>query len=273
VTSAPTSPAQTLRELLSTKPLGNDIGIAVGRPATTLSARMFGGQLLAQALMASAEGVQGDRVPASVHGFFLRPADAARETHYHTSVLRRGRTIDTHVVDARQGGRVTATIIVRWHRPEVGPGLEHEKPAKTLPDCPEPAPLPYPAPGVLTTSLDLRWVTTAEGRALWFRVMEPVAPNPVMRAAVTLYVSDLWLLDTALLAVGHRFNSRQVRCGSIEHAMWFHRPSLPSEWNILSSEAPVIAGGRGSIRAQLRYGSGQLVASAVQEVSVQLRDP
>jgi acyl-CoA thioesterase II len=272
VTSAPISPARTLRELLSTELLGNDIGIAVGRPATTLSARMFGGQLLAQALMASAEGVAGDRVPASVHGFFLRPADAARETQYHTSVLRRGRTLDTHVVDARQDGRVTATVIIRWHRSEPLPEFDHEKPATKLPDCPDPAPLPYPAPGVITEALDLRWVTTDEGRALWFRVMEPVAPNPVMRAALTLYVSDLWLLDTALRAVGHRFNSLQVRCGTTEHAMWFHRPPVPSEWSILCSEAPVVASGRGSIRAQLRYGSGQLAASAVQEVSVQPRD-
>lgn len=241
----------------------------VGMPVTDVAARMFGGHLLAQALMATARTVSRAWRPISVHALFLRPGDAGQPTDYRVGAPRDGRSYTTRTAEAGQRGRALASIVVRWQRPEEW--LDVDGAGGDLPRRPGEQPLPYAAPGVLTEPLDLRWVDTATGRALWFRPRVTLPADPVVHTAVALYVSDLWLLDTLLRRVGERFDSPTIRAGTLDHAAWFHRTPVLDDWTCLTSCAPVAGGGRGLVQARLRTASGRLLATFAQEVSVRAR--
>lgn len=266
--SPPTESVRTFEALLAPHP-SDDPAEFVGGPATTVAARMFGGLLLAQALMSTARTVPPDFRPVSMHALFLRPGDSGQPTGYRVGSPRDGRAYATRTSEASQHGRTLASMVVQWQRPEEW--LDADGVDGGLPERPREQPLPYAAPGVLTEVLDLRWVDTATGRALWFRPRVTLPADPVLHTAVALYVSDLWLVDTLLRRFGERFDSPGIRAGSLDHAAWFHRAPVLDDWVCLTSWAPVAAGGRGLVEARLRGANGVLLATFVQEASVRIR--
>lgn len=261
-------PVRTFETLLAPRPSDNPVEF-VGLPATAVSARMFGGHLLAQALMSTARTVSPDFLPISVHALFLRPGDSGQPTDYRVGSPRDGRAYATRTAEASQHERVLSSMVVQWQRPEEW--LDAGGVDGVLPERPPEQPLPYAAPGVLTEVLDLRWVDTSTGRALWFRPRATLPADPVLHTAVALYVSDLWLVDTLLRGFGERFDSPGIRAGSLDHAAWFHRPPVLDDWVCLTSWAPVAAGGRGLVEARLHAANGALLATFAQEASVRIR--
>lgn len=244
----------------------------IGRPASSRPARAFGGHLLAQAFLASSRTVSAEHVPTSLHAHFLRPATASLPLAYEVTSLRDGRSYATREVTVSQDGESTlTTATVLWRRPG-GTGDVHSV-REDLPPVPGPQALPYPAPGVMTDDLDLRWLDVPGGRGLWFRPTRPIGPDCHLHAAVGLYVSDLWLLDTLLSAVGRRFDDRSIRAGSLDHSARFHRPVVLDDWSFLESRAVSLAGGCGVVTADLYSADGQHLASFSQAVAVQPRTP
>jgi acyl-CoA thioesterase-2 len=268
----PMRPARTLDELLALEPLNHPDGSSfTGMPATDVSARTFGGHLLAQALMATARTVPRDWLPVSLHAIFLRPGDAGEPVCYQTGSPRDGRAYATRTVEATQESRLLAKVLAQWQFPEEW--FDASDAGDALPELPPEQALPYASPGVLTRALDLRWVDTPTGRGLWFRPRGGLPEDPVFHTCVALYVSDLWLVDTLLRRFGERFDSPAVRASSLDHAAWFHRPPALDDWVYLGSTAPVAAGGRGLVQAQLRSAAGELLATFAQEASVRSRPP
>lgn len=236
---------------------------------TDNSARIFGGQLVGQAIAAAARTASPSQLPASIRGVFLRPGDASLPTRYRVERVRDGRAYATREVVASQGDRTLATFTTQWHAAEQWSDHDDRETPPAMPDTAQQ--LPYPARGVLSDALDLRWLDTPSGRGLWFRPLETLAPDPVLHACVAGYVSDLWLGDTLLRRHGLQYDDPSVRASSLDYAAWIHRPVDLDEWLYLASSAPVTAGGRGLVQGVLRTRSGSRVATIVQEVSVRTR--
>jgi acyl-CoA thioesterase II len=237
-----------------------------GLPATDVSARLFGGQAMAQALAAAAATVDHGRLPVSAHAVFLRPGGASQRLQLDVTNLRDGRAYATRRVDVSQDGRVISQVLTQWHKPE--DSSMRFDPGATVPPRPHAQSLPYPAPGVVTEAFDCRWADTGNGRGLWFRLRSPLRPDPTLHAAAALYISDLWLLDTALRRVGRRFDDPAVRGSTLEHSAWFHRTLALDGWSYLESCAVGVADGRALVRARLLSDGGDLLASFTQGASV-----
>ena len=248
------------------------------------SDRVFGGQVLGQALSA-ASYTTGAREVHSLHAYFLLPGDVNAPVVYEVDVARDGKSFSTRRVVAIQHGRPIFNMAASFQSPEQG--LEH---AATMPDVPGPeglADVRVVAPEILAKVPDkMRRFLTGE-RAFELRPVEPVhlvsPPRQEPRRHVWLktvdkipdaaglhrnllaYVSDFHLVATATLPHGVHFAEGNVQLATLDHAMWFHRPFRVDEWLLYSMESPSASGGRGFALGRLFSRDGRLVASTAQE--------
>ena len=240
--------------------------------------RSFGGQLLAQALVAAARTVT-PRVPAhSLHAYFLRAGDPREETVFQVSRLRDGRRTHSRSVAVSQGGRTLATMTASFADPVHG--LEHQH---TAPPSPAPETLPTlaawaePHGGLSEYWFTMRTVETRvvadapDGRSTaWHRMAGRLPDDPLLHQALLVYLSDVTTLAAALVPHGMPLGVEQVDGVawdgvSLDHAVWFHRPARADDWLMFAQQSPSASGGRGLIRADVFSGSGALVASVAQE--------
>ncbi len=269
--------------------LGPDLFRGGSRDSGTPS--VYGGQVVAQALVAAERTVDG-RVPHSLHAYFLLPGDVAAPIEYRVERLRDGGTFSARRVVAAQGGRTIFAMIASLQVPKTG--LEH---AAAMPAVPAPESLPsYP-------DLRERWLAEAApvdpriaavlraGRAFefrpvdpqnplrpapreprqafWFRAAGPVPDEPGLHRALIAYASDTALAGTPLRP--HARAWPQVKLASIDHALWLHRPARVDDWLLYAMDSPSAQSGRGLARGEIFDRAGRLVASVAQEVLV--RDP
>ena len=266
-----------LMTLLDLERIDDDI-LRGHAPATTLQ-RVFGGQVLAQAIIAGARTVPDDRPPHSLHGYFLRPGDPAVPIVYVVERTRDGGSFTTRRVIARQHGRpifhMTASFQV------VEQGLEHQD---EMPEVPEPDGLPTLAERIAASGrpvapdewgvLDVRYGgEEADRLQVWLRTVSALPDGAALHAAVLAYASDLTILGTALRPHGIGFENPELITASIDHAMWFHRPARADEWLLHDQDTPSASGGRGLGRGRMFDQQGRLVATTVQEGLMRLRRP
>ncbi len=255
------------------------------------SRRVFGGQVLAQALVAAGRTVEG-RDAHSLHGYFMLPGDVNTPIVYQVDRIRDGRSVTTRRALAIQEGREILSLLCSFQVRE--PGVEH---GAQMPDVPPPDALPreldlvramadrIPAPlrAVYTQErpIDFRPVDPVDPFApdarpplkhLWFRAEGTMPDEPILHQAVMAYASDYGLLGTALLPHGLSFMMRGVQAASLDHAVWFHRPFRVDDWLLYSMDAPAAAGARGFARGSLYTRDGTLVASTVQEGLLRVRN-
>ncbi|MBW3535846.1 MAG: acyl-CoA thioesterase II [Gemmatimonadetes bacterium] len=249
------------------------------------SGRIFGGQVLAQALVAAARTVDEDRPIHSMHGYFILPGDLEVPVVYFVDRLRDGRSFTTRRVTGIQHGAAIFNMAASFHRHEAGP--EHQVP---MPDVPPPEDLrseldlireradeiPEDVRHVLTQDrpLDIRPVEGADPfasgareprRHLWIRAVGPVGDDPMHHQAVLAYASDYGLLGAALQRHGLTVRSPGIMVASLDHAVWLHRPFRVDEWLLYVIESPAAAGARAFARGAFYTRSGVLVASVAQE--------
>ena len=219
-------------------------------PATTLQ-RVFGGQVLAQALVAGARTVPDDRPPHSLHGYFLRPGDPTVPIVYLVERTRDGGSFTTRRVIARQHGRPIFHMTASFQVVEAG--LEHQD---VMPEVPEPEGLPTLAERIAASGrpvspdewgvLDVRYGGEASDRLqVWLRTVGELPDGAALHAAVLAYASDLTILGTALRPHGIGFEDPRLISASIDHAMWFHRPARADRWLLHDQDTPSASGGRG----------------------------
>ena len=280
-----------LVDLLELEPI--ELNIYRGRNRDIGSGRIFGGQVLAQALVAARRTVDEDRPAHSLHGYFILPGDLEVPVVYFVDRLRDGRSYTTRRVTAIQQGRAIFNMAASFHRPETGP--DHQAPAPEVP-APEElrseleiirehaARIPEDLRPVLTQDrpLDFRPVDPRDpfdprpgppSRRTWVRAVGELDDDVLHHQAVLAYASDYDLLGAALLPHGRTFRQKDVMAATLDHALWFHRPFRADEWLLYAIESPVTAGGRGFARGTFFSREGTLVASVVQEGVVRIGRP
>ncbi|HEY5656711.1 MAG TPA: acyl-CoA thioesterase II [Myxococcota bacterium] len=245
--------------------------------------RVFGGQVLGQALVAARRSVE-DRSAHSFHAYFLRPGDRRVPILYQVDRTRDGRSFTTRRVIAVQHGEAIFHMEASFHREEAG--LEHQC---AMPDVPEPESLPswhermQPLESKLSDEarewlrrepFDVRLVTPVDlvdpgplppRLDLWLRVRGELPPDLWLHQCLAAYASDLSLIDTMCLPHAIGVLDTGYQFASLDHAMWFHRPFRADQWLLYSQESPAAARARGFACGRLFTREGQLVVSVVQE--------
>ncbi|HYS45502.1 MAG TPA: acyl-CoA thioesterase II [Rhizomicrobium sp.] len=245
--------------------------------------RVFGGQVLAQALVAATRTVDTQRPCHSFHAYFLRPGDPKVPILYEVDRSRDGGSFSARRVVAIQHGAQIFTLAASFQRPESG--FEHQS---QMPVVPDPESLEDDQQMLLrdpNLKPEMRpWVTRERpfetrsvlGRGLgdrparppvdhiWLKTRGPLPDNADLHRALLAFVSDMSLLDTALLPHGKSIFS-DVQVASLDHAMWFHRPFRADDWLLYVQDSPSASGARGFNRGAIYRRDGALVASVAQE--------
>ncbi len=260
--------------------------------------RVFGGQVIAQALQA-AQATAPDGLEAhSLHAYFLRGGKEGVDIDYATARDFDGRSFANRRVVASQTDedgkpRPILNLTASFQRPE--DGLAHDD--VTMPDVTPPEDLKSdmemrhklvesagdkmseaqrnlvlrPRPIDMRTVDRLHWMNSdpREPRAhSWFRTVAPlpsIEENPALHRAVIAYASDYTLLGTSALPHGLSWMRGELVGASLDHAIWFHRPARADEWLLYATDAPWSGGGRGFNRGRIFNRQGELVASVAQE--------
>ncbi len=257
-----------------------------GRNRDIGSGRVYGGQVLAQALAAARRTIpEADRTAHSLHGYFILEGDLSVPVVYFVDRLRDGRSFATRTVTAVQHGKAIFTVSASFHKTE--DGLAHQA---SMPDVPPPEDLepdldwvrehahliPPDRRGVLTQDrpVDYRAVEPYDVfdpkprppvRHIWLKAVRPLAEDAVQHQAVLAYASDYGILATSLQPHGRTFFDPGLMAASLDHCMWFHRSFRADEWLLFAVESPVASGARGFARGAFFSRDGTLVASAAQE--------
>jgi acyl-CoA thioesterase II len=279
-----------LLNLLDLEPL--EFNIYRGTNRDIGSGRVFGGQVLAQALVAAQRTVEEERIAHSLHGYFILPGDLDVPIVYFVDRLRDGKSFTTRRVTAIQHGRAIFNMSVSFHVAEEG--LSHQS---DMPDVPPPESLeseleiirahadsvPEHLRKVLTQDrpIDFRVVENIDPfnparqppvRHMWLRAIGRMPDEALAHQAVLAYASDYGLLGTALQPHGRTFRRPDIQVASLDHSLWLHRPCRLDDWLLYVIDSPVSAGARGFSRGTLFTRDGQLVASVAQEGLMRPRD-
>jgi acyl-CoA thioesterase-2 len=250
-------------------------------------ARVFGGQVLGQALTAASYTVR-DRSVHSLHAYFLVAGDVDAPIVYEVDVARDGKSFSNRRVVAIQHGQPIFNMTASFQVPEQG--LEHQDAMPSTPppeECPELGDVLAKLSGRPRSdwdrewaALDVRYAGTPRGSVderrdpvtrVWLRAADALADDPVLHAAVLTYASDLTLLSAAVVPHDTYIGDPRLQPASLDHAMWFHRPFRVDEWLLYDQVSPSASGGRGFATGRLFSADGRLVASAVQEGMLRLR--
>jgi len=284
------SAVSDLLAVLDLEPL--EVNLFRGRSPQVGWQRVFGGQVIGQALVAASRTVDG-RPPHSMHAYFLLAGDPKVPIIYEVDRIRDGKSFTTRRVVAIQHGHAIFSMSVSFHADE--PALDHQ--AK-MPNVPKPDELPGEAEireRVLPLMpdpvrryyererpIELRPVEftrylgkkSEEARFnVWIRTTGRLPDDPSIHRCVLAYASDLTLLDTALVPHGLSVFDKSIMAASLDHALWFHRPFRADEWLLYTQDSPNLHGARGFTRGLIFASDGTLVASVAQEGLLRERRP
>jgi acyl-CoA thioesterase-2 len=286
------SEAQKLVEglvrLLTVQRAGDDVFEGPKQPGGM--GRVFGGQVIAQALQAAQTTAPEGFAAHSLHAYFLRGGEEGIALDYQTQRDFDGRSFANRRVVASQTGKPILNLTASFQRPE--DGLSHDD--VVMPDVPAPEDLRpdmdirremvakmgdrmpeasreialRPRPIDIRTSDRLHWMND-EPRPpkahSWFRTRAPLGDDPAMHRAIIAYASDFTLLGTSALPHGLSWMRGELVGASLDHALWFHRPARADEWLLYVTDSPWSGSGRGFNRGRIFNRAGELVASVAQE--------
>jgi len=254
--------------------------------------RVFGGQVIGQALVAANRTVEG-RKAHSLHAYFLRAGDPAVPIIYEVDRIRDGGSFSTRRVVAIQHGHAIFSMAASFHKEE--DGLEHQMP---MPDVPPPEDLPSEAElkeeliGRVPEPVKAYWQherpieirpvdvsryfsrdQKAPSQLVWIKATGTLGDDLALHQCVLAYASDFTLLDTALIAHGRFVFDPNLMLASLDHAVWFHEPFRADEWLLYAQDSPSSGASRAFCRGTLFTRDGRLVASTAQEGLVRERTP
>ncbi len=249
--------------------------------------RVFGGQVVAQALAAAIRTVEGGRIAHSLHAYFMRGGDENFPIDLRVHRDFDGRSFATRRVEAIQGGEPILTLTASFHRPEEGlTHTDYRMPAVPRPeDLPPEAEivksfidkLPAPAQAFLRRrrAVELRHVNRVDPtdgqphdpvQHVWFRVVAPLPDDADLHRVALAYVSDMVLLGSSLLPHGLNWLAGTAKGASLDHAVWLHeREFRADDWLLYTTHSPWSGGGRGLNQGRIYDRTGRLIASTAQE--------
>jgi acyl-CoA thioesterase-2 len=284
-------PTSSLIELLNLGELEGartDEDIFMGPSQQQPRHRVFGGQVLAQSLMAGSRTVDPDRSVHSMHGYFLRPGDANKPITFGVQRLRDGRSFSARRVHAYQEGTPILSMIASFQTEDEGIEHQSQMPA----GIPDPESLPSTADllgkfdhpvarhWAYERPFDIRHVdpalyVSAQGpkesrNAVWMKTFRPIPDDPGLHRAALAYASDYTLLESILRRHGMSWITPGMSVASLDHAMWWHRPVRVDEWLLYVQESPSAQGARGLATGKIFSRDGRHVATVAQEGMVRV---
>ncbi|MFC6343781.1 acyl-CoA thioesterase [Nocardioides hankookensis] len=282
------NPTEELVDLLDLERLDGDL--FRGKQPESARARVYGGQVAAQALMAGIRTVPTDFAVHSLHSYFLLGGDYSVPIVYDVERIRDGRSFMTRRVVARQHGRPIYAQTVNFQLPEEG--YEHQD---AMPEVGAPETgfdlvdvmrrggnAEADALGKEWGALDVRWLGNTrfglepdDGHVsqarMWIRLREGLPDDPAIHAAAFTYASDVSLLGSTLSV--HDVNPSKTQMASLDHTLWFHRPFRADEWWLYDQVSPSAQGARGLAFGRIFTADGTLVVTAAQEGLIRPRRP
>lgn len=293
----------TTIHVTSPEGIGEDLSdsegdVFIGRSQPMPHGRVFGGQVLAQCVIAAGRTVTPvedgtdtepqERHIHSMHGYFLRAGDANRPLRFLVERMRDGSSFSARRVHAIQDGRILMSIIMSFQ--EDAGGLDHQL---AMPDVPAPETLrtdreifesvEHPVAKTLarTRPVELRHVeplllmTGEPGpseQSVWLRIPRALSDDPLLHAAILAYASDYVLLEPILRRHGIGWGDPRLRPASLDHSMWFHRPARLDDWVLYTQSSPSAQAGRGLGTGHMFAADGTLLATVGQEGMVRIKE-
>lgn len=262
-----------------------DIFTGTSHPMPT--GRIYGGQVLAQTLIAAERTMPDDRAVHSMHGYFLRPGDASQGITIAVDRIHDGRSFSTRRSQAYQNGVPIFSMIASFQ--DADPGIEHAQP---MPEgIPGPGEL-HPDEAIITGAhpLTMRMLTDRPAdirhvdgpiyqhvdgdqvahQAVWMRMRSALPDDPKLHRAALAYLSDMTIQESILRAHGVAWALPGLKVASLDHAMWWHRPARVDEWLLYVQESPNARGGRGLATGRIYTEDGTLVATVAQEIMIRV---
>lgn len=257
----------TIHDIVALDELGDDRFVTAN--LVTNGGFLYGGQLLAQALMAACRTVEADRIPHSLHAYFIAGGRSTEPIEFRVTRDRDGRSYSARSVAAVQDGRVLLNMLVSFQVPE--DGIEAQGDA--LADVPRPPAdyVPWPHPCSPDAQLwdpepDAALAHPSRG---WCRFATPLDDDPVINACAVAYMSDFF---NGLVSMPG-FPSTGVSVSSLDHAIWFYRPTNLHEWHFMDWHGHSVSSGRGHYSGTIHDADGRLVAGVSQEALVRVAQP
>jgi acyl-CoA thioesterase-2 len=259
--------------LMALEPHGPDVFVGICEPVVW--ERVYGGQVVAQALRAAFETVDADHHVHSIHGYFIRAGTVTEPIRFEVDRTRNGRSFSTRRVVARQSGGAICTVEASFQRHEDEADVVLHRAPSTIPPVDDLESLTW---GPL---LDRRSFGEPEGdvAGAWLRVVADLGEDPVLQACALAYASDDLPTDAViaahpLAARGQPENYERFMAATLDHTVWFHRPLRADEWHVHTLQAQGLTGGRGLALGRVYDGDGLHVATVAQEVVVrEMRRP
>jgi acyl-CoA thioesterase-2 len=283
-----------LLKLLDLEPI--EVNLFRGISPKTKWPRVYGGQVIGQAMVAACRTVE-ERLPHSLHAYFILPGDPTVPIIYEVGRLRDGRSFTTRRVTAIQHGNAIFSMIVSFAKQEKDSFVHQE----VMPDVPPPEafspekmadhPLLQNAPKFVKQffesdrpfrrrPVEMRPIEferylgakAPSGRInFWIRTNAELPDDPTIHQCALAYASDMALLDSVAARHGRALFEEGLMAASLDHAMWFHRPFRADEWMLYSQDSPSASGGRGLARGMIFTRDGVHVATVAQEGLVRVR--
>lgn len=281
------APASELLALLDLEDLGQDR--FRGYSPVSAGTHLYGGQVVAQALVAATRTVAADRPPHSLHAYFVLAGDPQTPIEFEVERIRDGRSFTTRRCVAAQRGRTIFSLEASYQVREEGLAHATDMPATPAPETLEPigalvdrfrAFLPPPAQHWMerACALDMRIVApetlitpSRADQLIWFRVRGPLPDGDAIHSALLAYLSDMTLLNTALIVHGRNIFDPRIQVASLDHALWIHEAPRVDDWLLYVQESPAAAHARGLTLGRIYARDGRLLASVAQEGLIRLR--
>jgi acyl-CoA thioesterase II len=286
----PAQLAQNLVDLLDIEEIDTDLYRGIrGQDGF---GRVFGGQVIAQALQAAQRSTEAPRAAHSLHAYFMRPGAEDHPILYRVVRDFDGKSFSTRRVIATQRGVPILNLACSLQVPEGG--LVHQDP---MPEVPPPEgltndrdlrlamidriPERFRANFLRPRMVEIRpvsprsWldpVKQAPFQNSWFRVVAPIPDDPALHRAVLAYASDMSLLGTATLPHGVNWLTHKLQSASLDHALWLHEDFRADDWLLYACDSPWAGHARGFNRGKIFTREGRLVASVTQEGLIRLRE-
>lgn len=250
--------------------------------------RVFGGQVLAQSLVAAQRTIAPDRIAHSMHGYFLRPGDLNAPITFSVDRIHDGRSFSTRRTQAYQDGRPILSMIASFQDRDDGLDHQVDMPA----DLPDPDELPTAAEVLgevdhpiarswaFERPFDIRHIPSpiylsVDGahvphQAVWLKAIGPMPDDENLHRAALVFASDFTIQESVIRRHGLAWATPGLKVASLDHAMWLHRFGRVDEWMLYAQESPNAIGGRGLAQGRIYSRDGILLASVAQEITVRV---
>ncbi|MGL4338903.1 MAG: acyl-CoA thioesterase [Rhodoglobus sp.] len=248
--------------------------------------RVFGGQVLAQSLVAAQRTISADRIAHSLHCYFLRPGDLELPITFSVDRIHDGRSFSTRRTQAYQNGLPILSMIASFQDQDAG--LDHQIDMPT--ELPTPESLPTAAEALAGIDhpvahawaherpFDIRHVPSpvylsVEGaqvahQAVWLKTISPMPDDENLHRAALVFASDFTIQESVIRRHGLAWSTPGLKVASLDHALWLHRFGRVDEWLLYAQESPNAIGGRGLAQGRIYNRDGVLLASVAQEITV-----